>query len=294
VNDLLRSPEPSPRGPRGVVLRLRDGTGPPRVRAVPAGAEVIQAEATRAERRAARQNSVLPVVATALRSDYAAQLLPIMAQQRMQTFRLDPRTDASTYDRVVPTVRGALAALGLRDGVFHMELFHQVETDAVWFSECAARRGGGLIHEEIDIKFSVDLGDAALRLAAGLTPEIEPAVRPGVVGATFLPLEEGILLECPTAEDLLCRPSVEYARIELPIGFHMRGSVSDTIGRVGQVLLRAPTLPAFLAASHDAVAWFCERMTVLPTTLSPAELRDRQVVQLDGRLDEIASLAAVA
>ena len=221
-------------------------------------------------------------------------LTTIIAQQRMQTYKLDPSSDASTYDRVVPTVRGALAALGLRDGVFHMELFHDVETDEVWFSECAARRGGGLIHEEIDRKFSVDLGDAALRAAAGLAPELEPAVRPGVVGATFLPQQEGILLECPSAGDLLSRPSVEYARIELPVGFHMRGSVSDTIGRVGQVLLRTPSMPAFLAASNDTVAWFSERMVVLPTTLSPAELRDRQAFQLDGSLDGIASLASVA
>jgi biotin carboxylase len=219
-------------------------------------------------------------------------LTTITAQGRMQTYKLDPRADASVYDRVTPTVRDALAALGLRDGVFHMELFHDADADAVWFSECAARRGGGLIHEEVHRKFSVDLGDAALRAAAGLIPKIEPAVAPGVVGATFLPQREGILLDCPTAEDLLKRPSVEYARIELPTGFQMRGSVSDTIGRVGQVMFRAPTLPALLAASDDTVEWFCERMTVLPTTLSPAELRDRQ--RLDQGLDGVAALAAVA
>src|SRR5581483_7096788 len=77
----------------------------------------------------------------------------------------------------------------------------------------------------------------------------------------------------PSAEDLLELPSVAYARIELPIGFHMRGSISDTIGRVGQVLLHAPTTEAFLAAGELTVAWFDERLQVLPTTLTPAELR---------------------
>jgi hypothetical protein len=169
----------------------------------------------------------------------------------------------------------------MNDGVFHMELFHDAETGTVHFSECAARRGGGLIHEEIERKFSVDLGDAALRLAAGLPLDLTPQTRPGVVGATFLPQREGILLDCPTAEDLLARPSVEFARIELPVGFHMRGSVSDTIGRVGQVLFRAPTLPAFLAASDDTVAWFGERMTVLPTSLTPVQLRQHQHASIE-------------
>jgi len=203
-------------------------------------------------------------------------LLTVLAQQRMQTYKLDPHAHAGVYERVTPTVRTALNALGLRNGVFHMELFRHTITDAVWFSECAARRGGGLTHEEIGHKFSVDLGDAALRLAAGVTPELEVAVRPGVVGATFLPQREGILLACPTGKELMRRPSVQYARIELPTGFHMRSAVTDTIGRVGQVMLRTETLSDFRAASQETVSWFDEHMVVLPTTLHPAELRDRQ------------------
>jgi hypothetical protein len=201
-----------------------------------------------------------------------------MSQQRMQTRKLDPVVYAEVYENVTPTVRAALTALGLRNGVFHMEVFRNAQTGEVWFSECAARRGGGLTHEEIAFKFGIDLGAAALRLAAGLTAQIAVDVRPGFVGATFLPQREGILLSCPTAQDVTERPSVAYARIELPAGFHMRGTVTDTIVRVGQVMLHSETLDGLRSAGAHVVEWFTEKMVVLPTTLSPAELRGLQLV----------------
>jgi hypothetical protein len=56
----------------------------------------------------------------------------------------------------------------------------------------------------------------------------------------------------------------------------MQAAIKDTIARVGQVLLRADTLEDLLSSTADVIAWFDAQMDVLPTTLSPAELRDRQ------------------
>lgn len=203
-------------------------------------------------------------------------LAGVIANRCVDTRKLDPETDAELYARVAPTVRGSLGALGLRNGVFHLELFLDDSTGDVWFSECAARRGGGLTHEEVSHKFSISLGDAALALAAGLPPDLGVSIRPGFVGAAFLPMRDGILLGSPSAEDLLEQPNVEYARVELPIGFHMQAAIEDTIARIGQVLVRADTLEDLLTSMADAIAWFDARLDVLPTTLSPAELRDRQ------------------
>jgi hypothetical protein len=203
-------------------------------------------------------------------------LAAVIADRCVQTRKLDPETDAELYARVAPTVRGSLRALGLLSGVFHMELFVEHSTGDVWFSECAARRGGGLTHEEVAHKFSVSLGHAALALAAGLSPSLDVSIRPGFVGAAFLPMRDGILLGSPSAEDLLEQSAVEYARVELPIGFHMQAAIKDTIARVGQVLLRADTLEDLLTSTADVIAWFDAQMDVLPTALSPAELRDRQ------------------
>jgi hypothetical protein len=72
-------------------------------------------------------------------------------------------------DRIVELNSRALAALGLREGVTHLEVFH-TPTDDLVFCEAAARPGGGGIDEMVARGCGLSLYETALRLAAGMAP----------------------------------------------------------------------------------------------------------------------------
>ncbi|NDZ81340.1 hypothetical protein G3I19_22965 [Streptomyces sp. SID10853] len=77
----------------------------------------------------------------------------------------DPRMLARMTDHTAT----ALDALGLRDGVFHLELF--VRPDGrLTFLEVAARPGGGGIADHIRYVYGVDLAEEALRVCLNEPP----------------------------------------------------------------------------------------------------------------------------
>ncbi|MFD4551626.1 ATP-grasp domain-containing protein [Streptomyces sp. NPDC058466] len=185
----------------------------------------------------------------------------------------DPKDEAWAYELAEPVVRQALKALGLRDGVFHMELFHQPETGRLVFSECAARRGGALIHEQIQAKFRVHLGEAALLSALGRPPRSDITYRPDVIGTSYLSGRSGVVLDCPTPAELRQLPGVEFARIEFPVGATFSGTIDNTNHRMGQILVSAADeeeLQQRFAAVRD---WFAERLVVAPQGVTGRELR---------------------
>jgi len=187
--------------------------------------------------------------------------------------KADPTEDADVYAAVTPVVTTALAALGLTDSVFHMELFRDFTTGELTFGECAARRGGGLIQEEIRFKFGIDLAEAAVLMSVDGAWEGRPQVRPDYVGSTFLPIHPGTLLRCPSADEIMRQPGVAYARLEVPLGFTMSGQAGDTVVKIGQALLSAPT-PKELNERMDALlTWFDAGLEVVPPNLTGAELR---------------------
>jgi hypothetical protein len=171
-------------------------------------------------------------------------------------------------------VRASLEALGLTDGIFHMELFHH--RGEVFFSECAARRGGALVHEQIECKFGIDLGDAALSLAIGERPELTIAERAGIVGSTYITSPPGVLFAVPSHAEVTSLPDVEYAVLSQSVGASLPASISDTTKRIGQVMLRTATLEEFHKRSEETLSWFRERITVVPSGLRVGDLRALQ------------------
>jgi biotin carboxylase len=187
--------------------------------------------------------------------------------------RFDPETEAWAYDAAVPFATAALAALGLERGVFHLELFHDPESGELTFGECAARRGGALVHEEIQAKFGVHLGDCAVLCSLDRRPEIDVKIRPEAIGGGYLMGRPGVLLRCPTAAELAELPGVEFARIEQPYGIRLAGDLAGTNQRLGQVLVGAASV-AELAERLAAVdAWFAERVVTVPEGATTRELR---------------------
>ncbi|WP_157777615.1 ATP-grasp domain-containing protein [Nocardia terpenica] len=185
--------------------------------------------------------------------------------------KLDPQSPEHALAE--PVVRAALAALELRDSVFHMELFHR--DGQVTFGECAARRGGVVTQLEVARKYGVDLADAALCCALGESADPSPKISPDAVGSTFLLGRPGILFDCPSAAQLRELPGVEYAHIELPRGhIKLDDGVANTFERIGVVLVTAADSAALAERCAGARAWFDERLVVAPAGTTVSALRD--------------------
>jgi biotin carboxylase len=186
--------------------------------------------------------------------------------------RFDPADDAWVYAAADAIVRDALAALGLRDGVFHMELFRRHEDGSIVFSECGARRGGALIHEEVLCKFGIDLAEAAVLCALGEKPDLTPRIRPGAVGTTYLNGRPGTLISCPAPDDILDQSGVEFVRVDMPIGSTVPKSIEDTNTRIGVALLTAENTDALVKQMDALTEWFDSTCVIAPAGATKREL----------------------
>jgi biotin carboxylase len=200
--------------------------------------------------------------------------------------RFDPDTDAWIYDKAVPFATEALRALGLRDGMFHMELFHDPDTGRLVFGECGARRGGAATQEEVAAKFGVHLGECALLCSMGRRPQIDVKHRPDAIGSGYLAAEPGVLIDCPTPAQLLDLPGVEFARIEGPLGTRFDEDVANTSQCLGLVVIADATQAAVTDRLAEVRTWFAERTVTVPDRARARDLRawQRRVVpELDLR-----------
>jgi biotin carboxylase len=198
-------------------------------------------------------------------------LSAVSSRQPLKFRRFDPDSDKQVYAAVDPVVTGALKALGLRDGLFHMELFHQ--GDQVIFSECAARRGSALVQEEVHCKFNVDLGEEAVRAALGLPPRLDVAVLPDTVGATYLNGRPGTLVSRPSRAEVLARDGVRFVQHELPLGSLIPEGLSDTGTQVAQVVITAESPEQFDERVDALLTWYDDRLVVAPIDRTPRVLR---------------------
>ena len=207
---------------------------------------------------------------------YGDPCLTSVDSGRPLNFRhFDPSDESWAYDRALPVITASLAALGLRSGMFHMELFHDPETGALTFGECAARRGGALIQEAVHTKFNVDLADCAIQIALGQRPEFDVKIHQGVVGGAYLTAGPGLLLDCPSADQVMARPGVEFVRIERSVGDRFP-AVSGTDHRIGQFMVVADSAEELQRRFAKVWDWFRPQVKSVPDGLTPRELRALQ------------------
>jgi biotin carboxylase len=208
---------------------------------------------------------------------YSDSCLTTVEQGRALWLRhFDPDHESFAYDKALPVATAALAGLGLRNGVFHMEVFHNPETGVVTFSECAARRGGGLIQEQLQAKFNFNIGESALLCALGRRPELQLKHRPDAIGSGFLIGPTGLMIDVPSATALLGHPGVELARIERPRGERFSDELEHTVQRIGQVLVAANSAAQLAERIETVQSWFAERVVVVPERPLVRELRSWQ------------------
>jgi biotin carboxylase len=210
-------------------------------------------------------------------ASYRQPCLATLQRRAPLTFRrFDPAADAQDCQAAGDLTRRALAVLGLTDGVFHLEMFREHGTGRLVFSECAARRGAALVHEEVQFKFNVDLGEEALRCALGRAPRLDVKVAPEQVGAVYLNGRPGTLVSCPSAAQVMARAGARYVRVELPAGSLIEDGLPDTSTRVAQVMVAADSAGLLARRQDELCEWFGERLVIVPAGATPRMLREWQ------------------
>jgi biotin carboxylase len=205
---------------------------------------------------------------------YRETCLRVLEKQEALTFRrFDPEADAGVFRVAEPFVRRCIEALGLTDGVFHMEFFHDPDSGALVFGEGNGRLGQALVAEEIRYKFNVDLGEEAVRCALGLTPRLDVKVSPDSIGNTFLLGPPGVVVSSPSPVRVLAQEGVRHVTLEQSVGSVIPGSLDDANTRAGMAVLAAPTPDALYRRMAELRSWFASELIVVPPDVSRRSLR---------------------
>jgi biotin carboxylase len=160
------------------------------------------------------------------------------------------------FEQVRPTVepanRSVIAALGMRNGIFHAE--YMLSGEDVGPIDVAARGGGVMIYRHALPHVSgVDAMATMIRLAMGESVQVQPSpIRRGA-SIDFLRMPEGRLMQIVGAEAATREPGIA--------ALHFNVGAGDRIGP----LLHKDDRPGFivaLAETSDAAVEFAERAKV--------------------------------
>lgn len=193
---------------------------------------------------------------------YGDPLICVQDGKIVRSIVRDPDIDAADYAAAQPFAQSAVTALGIVDGVIHLETFRDAATREFVFGECAVRPGGSWICELVEAKFGVDLHAAHLRAACGILGTPDPKVRPGYFGMAQIPMVAGILESCPSEDDVLQLPDVILADIRIPAGHKMRSGTTTVNARIGGIVVSGSSPAEVEATIQDSVQWFLDRVVV--------------------------------
>ncbi|MCX5054606.1 MULTISPECIES: ATP-grasp domain-containing protein [unclassified Streptomyces] len=176
----------------------------------------------------------------------------------------------------------ALTALGMRNGVFHLEFF-RTEDGRFVFGECGARRGGGFTEEVVRLSRSTSLAEASLDLCLGARPQASSTEPVLEVGEIQPKLPGGVVLGLPQIGQLASLEGVEYVRYFTYLGATSAGVSTASDQRAAGMLVGAPTVEELDARLDQVEKEFVQGAVVSPNT-SPRHMREFQVEVL-GRED---------
>ncbi|MEU8927780.1 ATP-grasp domain-containing protein [Kitasatospora sp. NPDC048545] len=200
----------------------------------------------------------------------------------LRMYRCSEATHPGLAERATKLAADALTALGMCSGVFHLEFFRLPDGGLV-FSECAARRGGAMVEEEIRLARSVSLAEASVDLCLGAAPQTAPTAQVLEVGSIHPKLPAGVVLDLPNIHRLAQQDGVEYVRYFTYLGATSSGSFTSTDQRAAAMLVSAPTLTELDKRLEHVETMFLDE-TVLSPNASPRHMREFQVEVL-GRGD---------
>ncbi|MGW4562796.1 ATP-grasp domain-containing protein [Streptomyces sp. NPDC004561] len=197
-------------------------------------------------------------------SRYLHNLIEFQTGALVGSFTLDPAGHAGLYAAAHRLTGAVLDALDHRDGVFHLEMFHQADGGLV-FSECAGRVGGGKIAAMLDRQFGIDLHDEWARSVLSLPSALAdsgPAAGAsgGSHGFIHLMAPAGHVRHVPAREELLARPGVVATEVDLVAGQVAR-EVCATSQRAARAVVRGADAAETEARLRALAAWFATAVT---------------------------------
>jgi biotin carboxylase len=186
------------------------------------------------------------VLGIADKSPYADT--PTIASRILYPGPLSPADTA----RIGAAAGRALAALGLKNGVFHAEFF--LDGEAVTPIDVAARGGGCMIYTHVVPHVSgVDANRAMIRLAMGEAIEVAPLATPRAADIEFLRMPPGRLCEIRGAAEAAAVPGVAAVHFNVAAG-DVVGPLGHKDHRPGYVVALADTAAQAVAAALQAKA----------------------------------------
>jgi hypothetical protein len=202
----------------------------------------------------------------------------------LRFFRVGESEDEKTCESARAVAARSLEALGYTDGVFHMELLRDRQTGEFVFGECAARRGGVMVEEEVKLKHGFSLAGAAVDIALQRSVQPSVVVDDRYVGTTYLYLPFGTILRVAEPEELQQLGFVHDVHISALVGPNDPPSVMSTSYRQGMCVVSGGTPRKLEQNMDEACRRFQERSVVAPTGRPEAEIREFMARQrLSGR-----------
>lgn len=131
------------------------------------------------------------------------------------------RLPRETVDRLYAATAAVHAAMDITMGVTHVEF--RLRDGEPLLLEAAARMGGGPIYRSVQLSTGVDMVEAALDLAMGRTPLIEPRPDPVPVGfRNIFPDRAGTLAAVHGVDEARADPRVDEIEIYRQVGEHLK------------------------------------------------------------------------
>jgi biotin carboxylase len=191
-------------------------------------------------------------------SRYLENLITVRDGGSVGSVLLPPAEHAGLYAEAGELVDRVLAALGHRDGVFHLEAF---VTDAgLVFSECGGRVGGVGVHPTVLAATSIDLHEQWVDAALGVERDHLPVAGDGwVYGWLRLAAAPGELTVVPSAAEVRDQPGVVWAHTTAVPGDVVGDPTSSTAVGLGSVVARAESVDLLAQRMGEIDSWFRTR-----------------------------------
>lgn len=151
-----------------------------------------------------------------------------------------PEENEGLYREARVFTEGALQKLGLKDGVFHMELFR--DKQGFIFGECGARVGGYPVPSIMKEMFGVDLHEIAMKFALGEQVPAVAAVSSFYYGETDLPPIASDEAMLPDKNELFQIPGVESVEYNWNPGDGLPDPTKTTTSSTGSLMVKGTSL----------------------------------------------------
>jgi biotin carboxylase len=144
----------------------------------------------------------------------------------------------AVHDELAGTVAKALAALGLRHGLFHVEAWHG--PNGAVLGEVHVRPGGDYLHLLLETAFpGLELFGVLLDDALGREPAL-PELPAAAAAVRYLTAPPGLLRAVHGWPDVCAHPAVVHAELSVAAG-EIVPALASSYDRAGAVVVRAGT-----------------------------------------------------